>query len=367
MELTFDTDYFRIVGKIQSIDPIAYGRNRNFIDGDVTYLSPYISRGIISTKQVLESTLKRGFKVSEMEPFIKELCWRDYFQRVAQHRDLDMDIRQQQPMVLNFEIPKSILEACCKIDAIDVGISQLYSIGYIHNHSRMYIASVVCNIAGSHWLAPAKWMYYHLLDGDWASNSCSWQWVAAANSNKKYYANQENINKYTSTNQQLTFLDRSYEELAELQVPEHLRETELFQPEMNLPSSSELHIDLALPTFVYNYYNLDPLWHGKENGNRVLLLEPEFFARYPISPKCISFILELSGNIPNIQIYVGSFESLFQLLKSDNIHFKEHPLNSGYMGICESRDWIVDEVSEYYPSFFTYWKKVEKILKSKYS
>jgi deoxyribodipyrimidine photo-lyase len=63
----------------------------------------------------------------------------------------------------------------------------------------MYIASLACNVAQSQWRIPAKWMYYHLLDADWASNALSWQWVAGTNSNKKYFANQNNINKYCFT------------------------------------------------------------------------------------------------------------------------------------------------------------------------
>mgnify|MGYP006195700273 CR=1 FL=1 len=60
----------------------------------------------------------------------------------------------------------------------------------------MYLAAMVCNNAKSHWLTPARWMYYHLLDGDLASNALSWQWVAGTFSHKKYIANQQNINKY---------------------------------------------------------------------------------------------------------------------------------------------------------------------------
>ena len=72
----------------------------------------------------------------------------------------------------------------------------------------MYIASIVCNIAKSHWKLPSKWFYYYLLDGDLASNNLSWQWVCGANSSKKYYANQENINKFCFTKQKNTFLDK---------------------------------------------------------------------------------------------------------------------------------------------------------------
>jgi len=99
-------------------------------------------------------------------------------------------------------------------------------------------------------------MYYHLLDGDWASNACSWQWVAGANSSKKYYANQENINKYTNTNQVNTFLDKPYEWFESPDCPAQLMDTQQAYLETILPEAAPLHMDQQLPTFVYNYYNL---------------------------------------------------------------------------------------------------------------
>lgn len=358
----FPTNYQAILKYVDDIDPLRYGKTRNYIDGDVTYLSPYISRGVISTKFVLDHLVKKGYKISEMESFVKELCWRDYFQRVAQEKDVNVDIKQQQVKVTNHGIPSRILSAETGIEGIDTAIQGLYKTGYMHNHCRMYTASVVCNMAGSHWQHPAHWLYYHLLDGDWASNACSWQWVAGAKSNKAYYANQENINTYTHTQQKHTWLDKSYEELPSLDVPDELKETERALLPMELPSSEQCEIDPDIPTFVYNYYNLDPLWHRGEVGNRVLLIEPDFFAKFPVSKKCMDFMLNLSENIEGIQLFVGSFQSFVDHHKSSAIYFKEHPLSIGYAGIQEERDWICKEVSGYYPSFFAYWKKVVKHL-----
>ncbi|MBC7615706.1 MAG: deoxyribodipyrimidine photolyase [Pedobacter sp.] len=362
MELQFATDYKTILQKIAEIDPLAYGKTRNYVDGAVTYLSPYISRGVISTKQVLKHILARGYKIKEIESFVKELCWRDYFQRVAQEKDLSQDIKQPQYPVSNREIPSQILNASTGITGIDIAIQQLYDTGYMHNHCRMYTASLVCNFAKSYWQHPAQWMYYYLLDGDWASNTLSWQWVAGANSNKKYYTNQENINKYTHTNQQNTFLDLSYEEIANLETPKQLLTTQKFFAKTDLPISESFHLDSNLPTFIYNYYNLDPLWHKGKIGNRILLLEPDFFTAHPVSKKCIDFMLALAKNIPELKIYVGSFTSLFNSHHLAPVYYKEHPLNISYAGIAESRDWIITEISGYYPSFFSYWKKVEKQL-----
>jgi deoxyribodipyrimidine photo-lyase len=359
----FPTGYSEILERIKQIDPVRYGKTRNYIDGAVTHLSPYISRGVISTRQVLESLLKRGYKLYEMEAFVKELAWRDYFQRVWQEIDINQDIKHPQENVRNYGIPSAVAEAATGITSLDEAIEQLYTSGYIHNHCRMYMAAVVCNVAQSHWYMPARWMYYHLLDGDWASNACSWQWVAGTNSNKKYVVNQENINRFTYSAQKNTFLDHPYEKLDHLPVPEHLKETIAFEEKTSLPLAENININPTLPTFIYNYYNLDPVWHANEEGNRILLIEPSLFDQYPISRKCMDFMLALSKNIPGIQLYVGSFGELATVFELKNIYYKEHPLNKHYSGTAESRDWLSEALSGYYPSFFAYWKKLEKHLR----
>ena len=363
MNTKFKTDYNSILTKIESIDPISYGKTRNYINGSVTYLSPYISRGVISAKQILKSIFDKGYKLKEIEPFVKELAWRDYFQRVAQHKNLNTFIKNEQTQVSNMGIPNAILTAKTGIEAIDNAIKLLYETGYMHNHSRMYLASLACNIAKSNWLTPAKWMYYHLLDGDWASNSCSWQWVAGANSNKKYFANQENINKFTFSNQINTFLDKSYSELENSYIPEILMDIRDFNLITELPNSDNLKINTQLPTLIYNFYNLDPVWHQNEDVNRILFIEPELFEKYPVRSKSINFMLDLSKNIPNIKIYVGSFVDLVKNHKIKDIYFKEHFFNN-YIGTEESRDWIVEEIADYYPSFFSYWKKIYKFIEN---
>ena len=362
MENQFTVDYASILNKIEAINPVKYAHSRNYIDGQVNYLSPYISRGVISTKQVLASLQGKSYSFEQLEPLIQQLCWRDYFQRIAQVKDINTEIKQVQEQVKHHAIPLSILKAKTGIQAIDQSIETLFESGYMHNHSRLYLAALICNIGKSHWLHPAKWMYYHLLDGDWASNACSWQWVAGANSSKKYYANQENINKYTASKQRNTYLDTSYEVLPEMEIPASLTTTEEFNFKITLPEGDSIQIIPDQPIFIYNYYNLDPLWHKNEPGNRILLLEPEFFQNYPVSKKCMDFMLDLSKNIQGIQIYVGSFQAFSAEYKETSIYYKEHPLNIGYFGLQEERDWIANDVSGYYPSFFSYWKKVKKHL-----
>ena len=359
----FTTKIEEILNQVENINPVEYGKTRNFLNGSVTRLSPYISRGVISTKYVLEKVLEKNYKFHEIERFLMELAWRDYFQIVWLENDLDNDLKQPQPDAENSQMPSAVISAATGIEAIDQGIKDLYNTGYVHNHLRMYIASVTCNIGKSHWKIPAQWFYYHLLDADWASNACSWQWTAAAFSNKKYYANQENINKYGGTNQSGTFLDVPYEKFPELPIPEILRELETPILPTELPKKEALTIDNSLPTLVYNFYNLDPFWKADAQANRILLLEPTHFEKYPVSAKTIDFVLKLAENIERIQIYVGEFDELEAENDLSEIYFKEHPTNSHYSGTQEERDWMFPEVRGYFPSFFAYWKQCEKKLK----
>lgn len=71
-------------------------------------------------------------------------------------------------------------------------------------------------------------------------------------------------------------------------------------------------------------------------------------------------MMALRNNIQAIQVFVGSFESLVKEFKLTTIYYKEHPLNIGYIGNEEQRDWVSKEVFGYFPSFFSYWKKMEK-------
>jgi deoxyribodipyrimidine photo-lyase len=350
-----------ITARTEGIKPLNYVRNRNFIDGDITYLSPYISRGVISTKIVMSSLIKRGYQLNQIEKLVQELAWRDYFQQnwIALKESINEDIKQQQKPVNNHFIPTAIVDATTGIKAIDEQIKEFYKTGYLHNHLRMYIASVTSNIANSHWKTPAKWMYYHLLDGDWGSNAASWQWVAGTNSNKKYIANQENINKYCYSSQKDSFLDISYEELAKLKTPVNLEKTTNPQLETPLPKTKELVINQSIPTLLYTYYNLDPNWHKAEKVNRILILEPSVFKEYPVSQKCIDFMLDLSSNIKEIQVYIGEFNELYENIRHQKVFYKEHPLNSHFSGIQEDRDWMFS-IKGYHGSFFSFWKKCKK-------
>lgn len=372
-----ETNYEKIIAKIANIDPVKYGKTRNFLWGSVSRLSPYVSRGVISTKQIADSMRERGFKSYQMERLLQQLTWRDYFQRTAQRfPDLsNQNVKNDPHHFKSSGISTALLQAETGIDTLDEGLEQLYQTGWVHNHMRMYLSMLHSNIARCDWRSGARWMYYHLLDADMASNDLSWQWVCGANSHKQYVANQENINKYSGSKQSKTFLDVEYEAFSGMTIPDVLRETE---PLKTKPTSTfisilrdsesilfpgEIQINGVNSVLLYSWNNLDPNWRKEESHRRMLLLDSEEFERRPVSQRTIQFVLDLSKNIEGIEIVFGTFKDLQAQLPNHTFIYKEHPTQIGWMGTEDSRDWIFPEVNQYTSSFFGYWKKCEKYLK----
>jgi deoxyribodipyrimidine photo-lyase len=362
----FGTQKSDIDALLLAIDPIAYAKSRNFLDGAVTYLSPYISRGVLTTRRVFEHLKNQNYTWEDVEKLVQELAWRDFFQLVWMRLgdQINQDIKQPQEQVKRTDLPKALRVSGTGIEAIDSGIQTLVESGYMHNHVRMYTASVACNIGHYHWLEPARWMYFHLLDADWASNACSWQWVAGAFSQKKYFANQQNINNYIGIKQINSYLDVSYEEIADVDIPGQLMQGEKAIWTTNLPETDAyFHLNSDLSTLIYNWYNLDFEWHKEINCNRVLLLEPSVFERYPVGDKSIKFMLDLAQNIRGIQLFVGEFEELRRIAGESTFIFKEHPLNQ-YEGLEEPRNFLTPISTKSFNSFFGFWKSIEKQLRA---
>ena len=64
--------------QLETLEPSRYARNRNFTDGAVSRLSPWIRHGVLSLAEVRDAALTRVADPTEAEKFISELAWRDY-------------------------------------------------------------------------------------------------------------------------------------------------------------------------------------------------------------------------------------------------------------------------------------------------
>ena len=223
-----------LLGRIQ---PARYAKGRNFLDGPVTRLSPYIRHGVLSLAEVRDAVFRRLRSRSDGEKLINELGWRDYWQRLWRQlgdgiwRDQEELKTGHHPGAYARELPADLAEGRTGLACMDGFIAELHDTGWLHNHARMWLAAYLVHWRRVRWQAGAQWFLRHLLDGDPASNNLSWQWVASSFSHKPYVFNRGNLERYSNgtfcrrcpLSEQGCPFEASYEQL----------EAELFQP---LPS-----------------------------------------------------------------------------------------------------------------------------------
>lgn len=191
--------------RLAAIDPVRYGRTRNYLDGAVTRLSPYLRHGVLSLAEVWRHARSLvDAPWHSASKFASELAWRDYWQRLyAQLGPGVWQDREEYKTGLRAEdyspdLPADIEQGQTGLACMDAFSEELRQTGYLHNHSRMWFAAYLVHWRRVRWQAGAKWFLTHLLDGDPASNNLSWQWVASTFSHKPYFFNRENLEKYTA-------------------------------------------------------------------------------------------------------------------------------------------------------------------------
>ncbi len=200
-----------------------YAQERNFLNGEVSQLSPYISRGCLSLEEVRQWALQHPMSKS-VESFVSELAWRAFFHLVYQEESdrILQDLEKPKVSLSNHQttLPEDIRQGETGLPSMDTLIQILRQTGYLHNHARMYLASYVIHFRQVSWRAGADWMYALLIDGDFSSNHLSWQWVASTFSHKPYIFNRENLERYAGSvlpgdPRQGDPFNYSYEELAQ--------------------------------------------------------------------------------------------------------------------------------------------------------
>lgn len=183
--------------KLNNIDALAYQRNRNFINGAVTHLSPYLRHGCISLNESFASVKNRFGMAAEKLLF--EFAWRDFWRQIWFTEGDAIYSEMEVPKVDIGRAPLNdfVTQGNTGLPCMDGFIHALISTGYMHNHARMWFASYVVHHLKIDWRAAADWFEAHLLDGDSASNHLSWQWVASTFSAKPYFFNKENLARFT--------------------------------------------------------------------------------------------------------------------------------------------------------------------------
>ena len=134
--------------RLESVDPAGYARSRNFLNGKVTMLSPYIRHGMISLDAARNKALSRVKRAADAEKLVQELAWRDYWQRVQRmHPDWLWDDAEAYKTGFaaseySADLPDDIERGETGVAVIDGIIHELRQTGYIHNHTRMYLSLI---------------------------------------------------------------------------------------------------------------------------------------------------------------------------------------------------------------------------------
>ena len=185
-----------------------YSKLRNFDFGpdnrsNISCLSPYITHGIINELEVVDKSLNK-FSFAKNEKFIQEVLWRVYWKGWLELRpnvwsDYLLELGKVKDQFKNNQNYLDAIEGKTNIDCFNEWVIELKENNYLHNHTRMWFASIWIFTLELPWQLGAEFFMQHLFDGDAASNTLGWRWVAGVQTQGKHYlASEWNINKFTN-------------------------------------------------------------------------------------------------------------------------------------------------------------------------
>ena len=185
-----------------------YSRLRNFDYGpsnrsNISCLSPYITHGIISELEVIKKSLNK-FSFSKNEKFIQEILWRTYWKGWLELRpnvwaDYLTELNKIRKDFKDNQNYKNAIEGKTNIKCFNQWVIELKENNYLHNHTRMWFASIWIFTLELPWQLGAEFFMQYLYDGDPASNTLGWRWVAGVQTQGKHYlASEWNIKKFTN-------------------------------------------------------------------------------------------------------------------------------------------------------------------------
>ncbi|MDB9987092.1 DNA photolyase [Candidatus Pelagibacter sp.] len=185
-----------------------YSKLRNFDFGpdkktNISCLSPYITHGLINELEVIDKSLKK-FSFAKNEKFIQEVLWRVYWKGWLELRpnvwsDYLIELGKIKDEFKNNQSYLDAIEGKTNVDCFNQWVIELKESNYLHNHTRMWFASIWIFTLELPWQLGAEFFMQHLYDGDTASNTLGWRWVAGVQTQGKHYlASEWNINKFTN-------------------------------------------------------------------------------------------------------------------------------------------------------------------------
>ena len=186
---------------------VNYSKLRNFDYGpdkrsNVSCLSPYVTHGVISEVELIKKSLNK-YSFVKNEKFIQEIMWRTFWKGWMELRpdvwiDYLSELNQIRDKYKNDQDYKKAVEGSTEIQCFNEWVGELKENNYLHNHARMWFASIWIFTLELPWQLGAEFFMQHLFDGDPASNTLGWRWVAGIQTQgKNYLASEWNIKKFT--------------------------------------------------------------------------------------------------------------------------------------------------------------------------
>ena len=185
-----------------------YSKSRNFDYGpekrsNISCLSPYISHGVLNEQEIIDRSLKK-YSFIKNEKFIQEVLWRIYWKGWLELRpnvwsDYLIELKKIREDFKDNKEYLNAIEGKTNIECFNSWVNELKENNYLHNHTRMWFASIWIFTLELPWQLGAEFFMQNLYDGDAASNTLGWRWVAGIQTQGKHYlASEWNIKKFTN-------------------------------------------------------------------------------------------------------------------------------------------------------------------------
>lgn len=360
------------LSKLNHVDAVAYGRNRNFLNGSVSHLSPYLRHGCLTLNETF-AAIKSKFGITA-ENMLMQLAWRDYWRQVWCARGNAIYSEMEPPKVALGYAPltEAVKQGKTGLPCMDAFIADLLTSGYVHNHARMWLASYIVHHLKIDWREAADWFEAHLLDGDMASNHLSWQWVASTFSSKPYYFNKENLARYTGEKYCAGCtancpFDASYETLQARLFTQPASTDAKGYPLKPAPmSAASTHKAIAV------YVHDEMLSPNNSVLNRpfpkIFVFDPQLYGDWPLNR--LQFVADCLSEMMNVEVWIGdTYEVLLQrnvgeLITQATPNAKIRQMLTPFLTKWQPVDKLVDaEMSDKrLQRFSRYWDKAGPLL-----
>ena len=311
-----------------------YSLQRNYDFGpkyreNISTLSKYISHRIINEYDLIREILSQ-YSLQKVDKFVQEVFWRVYWKGWLEHRpEVWRDFVISTPSYSDEDYEKAI-NGKTGIECFDDWVNELKTENYLHNHTRMWFASIWIFTLSLPWELGARFFLKYLFDGDAASNTLSWRWVAGIQTQgKNYIARESNIRKFSNQRYMNTALIEnalpledhkiySLNEIRQLHTKQKNKSIVLFESDLNINEKY---------SFFENYENVYLLL--LENKNRNIKLDDS--------------VLNFKRNL---QEAFTSEISNSEIMSVDDIKKLNEGFDVFYPSIGENMDFLNQEIKD---------------------